>query len=978
MAKKLKAQAYIKLQEIANEIEIDNQNWEVLNKNFSKEKKLFDYQEEALNNAIKILWKYFEDLKENKKEFAKYYKDLDIAEDLNISLKNNKFAYLLKEFFKTELNDKNEEIIPFYEISNRMSFWMATGSGKTIVIIKLIEILYKLMQQNLLPRKEILFLTYRQDLIDSFKKLVDEYNEEKSLNEQIKLVNLKEYEREKSKLDFCNRIFYYRSDLILDEKKENILNFEDYLEIINGKKKGNWYLILDEAHKGDKQDSKRQNIFSILSQNGFLFNFSATFTEAIDIVTTVYNLNLDQFIKKGYGKQILVLDEEIKAFREKSDLNEKEKRKIILKTLINLAAVKKAYENVKEKNNIYHNPLLIYLMNSVNTKDADLKLVFKEIAKIAAGIDKKYFEEAKKELISEFNNAKYTIGDESYTLSFTKDFIKNLKEKDIYQFIFNAENKGNIEYVINSNNKQEIALKLDSSEEPFALIKIGDISKWIKENLIEYKENETFKEKGYFEILNDNNSPINILLGSRAFYEGWDSNRPNIISFINIGTGEDAKKFVLQAIGRGVRIEPIANKRKRLDKLSINDKFLESLKEKYENEIKILETLFVYATNQKVIETILKELELVRKSVGFEEVFLWKNKRVHKLDLLIPSYKRIDEKLIDLPENKIIKFRMSKANLELLKTYFKLMPVEKFLIEYETDLQTYNDLKKIIDKDETYIKEDENKNYKDIKFLINSLIEYINTDLEEYDKFIPVDDKIVHFTRIKVRNDLKDEFIKIAKEVKEAENVDEDEILDKLVNGEITKEEAKSYLSKKGELLKEFKEVKFQKLLQHFYIPIIYTKEKVEWIKHIIDVESEYKFIQDLLKILDDLDKYYDWWIFSKLDEHLDKEIYIPYNSGGEVKKFIPDFIFWFKKDNKYTIFFIDPKGGAYSSYLEKVDGYKSVFEEKNKEKIFKTKNMEIKVKLRLYTVDVVTIPGEEYRKYWMDKNSLKEELLQI
>ena len=50
-------------------------------------------------------------------------------------------------------------------------------------------------------------------------------------------------------------------------------------------------------------------------------------------------------------------------------------------------------------------------------------------------------------------------------------------------------------------------------------------------------------------------------MGSRSFYEGWDSNRPNIINFINIG-GRDAKKYVLQAIGRGVRIEPYKGKRK--------------------------------------------------------------------------------------------------------------------------------------------------------------------------------------------------------------------------------------------------------------------------------------------------------------------------------------------------------------------------------------------------------------------------------
>ncbi len=59
-------------------------------------------------------------------------------------------------------------------------------------------------------------------------------------------------------------------------------------------------------------------------------------------------------------------------------------------------------------------------------------------------------------------------------------------------------------------------------------------------------------KEGYFRRLNDKDSSINILLGSRVFSEGWDSDRPNIVSFLNIGSS-NAKKYVMQTIGRGVR-----------------------------------------------------------------------------------------------------------------------------------------------------------------------------------------------------------------------------------------------------------------------------------------------------------------------------------------------------------------------------------------------------------------------------------------
>lgn len=77
----------------------------------------------------------------------------------------------------------------------------------------------------------------------------------------------------------------------------------------------------------------------------------------------------------------------------------------------------------------------------------------------------------------------------------------------------------------------------------------------------------TFNDESYFVQLNDKESAINLLLGSRSFYEGWDSNRPNVIMYINIGVGTDAKKFILQSVGRGARIEPLKEKRKRLSNL---------------------------------------------------------------------------------------------------------------------------------------------------------------------------------------------------------------------------------------------------------------------------------------------------------------------------------------------------------------------------------------------------------------------------
>ena len=69
-------------------------------------------------------------------------------------------------------------------------------------------------------------------------------------------------------------------------------------------------MLLDEAHKGDTSESKRQLYYSLMSRNGFLFNFSATFTDDIDILTTASEFNLESFIKRGYGKNVYLSNQQ--------------------------------------------------------------------------------------------------------------------------------------------------------------------------------------------------------------------------------------------------------------------------------------------------------------------------------------------------------------------------------------------------------------------------------------------------------------------------------------------------------------------------------------------------------------------------------------------------------------------------------------------------------------------------------------------
>ncbi|MFY9362871.1 MAG: DEAD/DEAH box helicase family protein, partial [Dysgonamonadaceae bacterium] len=527
---------------------------------FSENKRLFDFQQNALTNALKALYLFYEEKRAIKTNLFACYQNNGLIEDLSYTIREDSKALQYLEEYSDDYPEENGKISFEYFI-NRMSFWMATGSGKTLVIVKLIEMLGELIYKELLPKKEILFLTYRDDLVDQFKVHVEEFNSYHS-DIKINLKSLKEYETTKydNLLPFARNeitVFYYRSDLITDQEKDKQVDFRTY------DNHGNWYIVLDEAHKGDREESKRQMFYNILSRNGFLFNFSATFTDVRDFATCVYNYNLAEYVKNGYGKHVYLSGEDITAFRKNEDFTEIQKQRIVLKILILHTIIKLHYEHIKGYD-VYHNPLLLTLVNSVNTEDSDLELFFKELAHFAKNpTDTALFEEVKDELIKELESQPKTFFDEK-KIEYNDKIIDHVSVADVLKYVFNAETNGNIEVLMLPGNKQELIFKLTTSDKPFALIKIGDISEWLKNKLSGYTVIESFDNESYFKNINNDDSDINILMGSRSFYEGWDSNRPNIVLFINIGTGTDAKKFVLQSTGRGVRIQPVKDKRQRL------------------------------------------------------------------------------------------------------------------------------------------------------------------------------------------------------------------------------------------------------------------------------------------------------------------------------------------------------------------------------------------------------------------------------
>ena len=904
-------------------------------KYFSEDKTLYAHQRDALKSLIKILYTYYKQDKKAQQPQSNVLYDACLEQKMDedayhIQSKEKKvYQVYIDNGYKASYGNKGKTYIHVQQLFNRTCLWMATGSGKSLVIIKAIALVDKLMKDGLLPSAgyNIMLLFPNEALIKQTEQQIKTYNS--GTDQKILLDDIKCFNEIKAQGSFGHiHVFYGRSDLLTEQKKDKQLNYRDYLN------HGKWYIFMDEAHRGDSSDSLLKAYVSVLCKRGFLFNFSATFTEDLDYATTCYDFNLHKFVQDGYGKQIYVSPSTFHFAQQDDAIDDSTKRKEVLKSFMVFSLVK-----ASRKAGTYHAPLLMVLVNSISTEDSDLMLFFEQLKVLAQDeLSDKFLKKAREELIDDFSKKKdCTVGGEALD---TDELIKQLKiltQEGLKKNVFNTQGKGGIELWEGETGK-EIILQLKNAEKPFALVKVGD-AKAFKDNLLEKLKLSVAKswdeDREVFSKLNsEEKTHYNLLIGSRTFHEGWDSSRPNVINMINIGK-KGAQKYIPQALGRGLRIQPDPRKPSERKRTGANS---------------LIETLFVFATDKASVEGIIQGI----KSKITTEISIPPLKRNKPyFDLLMPRFKDTDK-----TKKKISLFNISEETLCAFKRYMSYFGDSTLLLNHSIAKETLDTIKN--GKEEIFQLNEKN-NYDSMEQLFDSLANYTYVKEKTVDKVdILKEDSIVHFKHIKVAG-WKEEKVEGLKEKLE-----------------------KKPTSKEIRTIKEFgsypipyHNIRIEWLLkQHYYCPVLYQKgeDPKSYIKHVIKHESEVKFIEELAKRIHDESS--KAWMFSKIDEHIDK-IGIPYydKSQNIYREFYPDFIFWIKKKNEYKIIFVDPKGPTHTSYMNKMDAFEALFCRDKKKKIFKYKSYDVTFDVKLIAEDMNNVRGEKYEKYWASRDKFFSEI---
>jgi hypothetical protein len=506
---------------------------------------------------------------------------------------------------------------------------------------------------------------------------------------------------------------------------------------------------------------------------------------------------------------------------------------------------------------------------------------------------------------------------------------------DIYQKVFGG--RGKLELYEIKNSDGEIGLKTSSSEKYFGVINVGDVlslKRLITESKIEIKQDH-FTQSLFYQIDNINSS-INILIGSKKFIEGWDSWRVSNMGLINMGKGEGPQ--IIQLFGRGVRLK--------------GKNFSLKREENPDYKIKTLQTLYIFGLNadymNAFVETIQKEEiekeEEISIPIKFNNTEKWNGtiyniKTKDNFDFLkIPIKLTIDEKIlqnikIDLRPKITLTHKLEVTTAEtnvdpidIPKEYFDLINWNKIyseVINYKITKGMYN---LIIDTNEikNLVK---SKKYKiflsetvGIKIEYNGkltlkitsfrgiekLQEIILIVIRDYiQKFYQMEEKRKTMNYLEVEPLTIDNHLYMYPENKEIVLKIPCKLRDQIQ--EIRKQLDK-YNPHNNELPDEWKNwnsfiVYFD---NHLYTPLVISQRGKEYIKSIPAKlnEGETKFIKDFKDFIQTNRTIFNNGEIFLLRNLSRRGIGFFITSG-----FYPDFIIYLKKENKQHIIFLDPKG---------------------------------------------------------------------
>lgn len=434
----------------------------------------------------------------------------------------------------------------------KLAYWMATGSGKTLIM----HINYRqFLRYNNLPLDNILLITPNEGLSEQHI-------------EEMTASNIP-----------CRRFDLNESGLGISEP--DAVRVIEITKLVEEKRgggqsvpveafEGNNLIFVDEGHKGSGGEAWR-SFRDALGQTGFTFEYSATFGQALtaarnDKLTEeygkgiVFDYSYRYFHGDGYGKDFRILNLKEEAAEDKTET-------LLLGNLLSFYEQQRVFEEGGEALRPYNleKPLWVFVGSSVNAVYTENKQKRSDVLTVARFLHhllenkQGWVVKAIKRLLKGKTGLVDPDGQDIFAEKFQYLKDARIDAETAYQEllgkVLHAPTGGGLHLCDLRGSPGELGLKASGGDEYFGLIYIGDTSAFKK--LVEADDAGITVEEdaiadSLFERINEPETSVEILIGAKKFMEGWNSWRVSNMGLLNIGRKEGSE--IIQLFGRGVRL----------------------------------------------------------------------------------------------------------------------------------------------------------------------------------------------------------------------------------------------------------------------------------------------------------------------------------------------------------------------------------------------------------------------------------------
>lgn len=479
----------------------------------------------------------------------------------------------------------------------KLAYWMATGSGKTL----LMHCNYWQITKYFSDWENIILITPNEGL--------SRQHYEDFLQSGI-AAKLYSGSEESLKTKDGEVLILDIHKLTQDKQGDGVSVDVDYFSESKN------LVFIDEGHKGQKSEERtwktlRQHLTR--GEHSFTFEYSATFGQIISKSTKdllqeysksiIFDYSYRHFYTDGYGKDFNVFN--LDAGKEYS---QEQSRLLLTASLLGYYEQLTLFEKYQTELRVYNieKPLWVFVGSRVissngssltqSDKDSisDVSRIIKFFKQILSAPGQ--LQEDINKILEENTGLTDADGNDIFKGRFA--FLKQEKPiaETILSRVFNGI--GSLEALQIKQADGEIGLKTQAADSYFAVINIGDVPKYAKTLEADTEGAITIQDdsftKSLFQAISETQSTINILIGSKKFIEGWNSWRVSSMGLMNMGKSEGAQ--IIQLFGRGVRLK---GKELSLKREEANAPY----------HVKALQTISIMGLNASYMNRFLEQIE---------------------------------------------------------------------------------------------------------------------------------------------------------------------------------------------------------------------------------------------------------------------------------------------------------------------------------------------------------------------------------